>query len=187
MCMKQTLSQATSSHYSCVENLYQHYWFLIFNSISLQTIPKEEAEDILVEVFLAALESPVLSTLNEQQQLAWLRRTANNKRVDYYRRKNRRQAVPLEAVGHGQYEDETRSPERMALYREELASLQEGMASLSSQQQEVLLLRFAEGLRCKDIATRLSKTEGAIRTLLSRTLNHLRGIYKQKGEETNHE
>jgi RNA polymerase sigma-70 factor (ECF subfamily) len=75
----------------------------------------------------------------------------------------------------------------MALYREELASLQEGMASLSSQQQEVLLLRFAEGLRCKDIAARLSKTEGAIRTLLSRTLNHLRGIYKQKEGETNHE
>jgi len=38
-------------------------------------------------------------------------------------------------------------------------------------------LRFANGLRCTEIARRLNKSDGAIRMLLARALNILRDIY----------
>jgi len=80
----------------------------------LQHVPsREDAEDILLEVFLAALESETLLSLGEKQQMAWLRRVAHNKCVDYYRRGTRRPAVPLETAAAILYEDENRAPEQV--------------------------------------------------------------------------
>jgi RNA polymerase sigma-70 factor, ECF subfamily len=66
-------------HSSLIEELYQRYWLMIFIAIRQHVFSKEEAEDILLEVFLAALENPMLVNLSEHQQLAWLRRVAYNK------------------------------------------------------------------------------------------------------------
>jgi RNA polymerase sigma-70 factor (ECF subfamily) len=56
------------------------------------------------------------------------------------------------------------------------------LAKLSPVQQTVLHLRFAKDLSTREIARRLQKSDGAIRTLLSRTLNHLRGMYERREE-----
>jgi DNA-directed RNA polymerase specialized sigma24 family protein len=41
-------------------------------------------------------------------------------------------------------------------------------------------LRFAQGLRSTEIATILQKSEGAVRTMLSRALKVLRKIYEDE-------
>ena len=58
----------------------------------------EDAGDVTLEVFTAALEQGNLSRLGDQQQFAWLRRVAHNKLVDRYRRSVRLPVVPLEQV-----------------------------------------------------------------------------------------
>lgn len=175
---KQALSQS-----ALIEELYQHHWLTLFMAIRQQISSKEEAEDILLEVFLAALENPALIGLSEQQQLAWLRRVASNKCIDYYRRSTR--YAPLSSENTvPMFSHEPLSPEEMMLNQEEVGLLRHHLSSLSQIQQQVLVLRFAEELRCAQIAMRLHKSEGAIRTLLSRTLNLLRNLYgKKKGEQ----
>jgi RNA polymerase sigma-70 factor (ECF subfamily) len=74
-------------------------------------------------------------------------------------------------------------PEHFALQQEEYDNLQAHLKSLSPLQQEVLQLRFRQDLRCSDIAVHLGKSEGAIKVMLSRTLNLLRNIYKVGGEK----
>lgn len=180
-----------ASQSAFIEELYRRYWLTLFIMIRQQIASKEEAEDILLEVFLAALENPALSDLSEHHQLTWLRRVASNKCVDHYRRSARRSALSLEhteAVEHIEatlFNSTLRSPEQMMLAQEEVELLRQHLSSLSEIQQQVLVLRFAEGLPCAQIATRLHKSEGAIRTLLSRTLNLLRKLYgKRKGSPT---
>jgi len=68
---------------SPIARLYQHYWLTILASIRQHISSREDAEDILLEVFVAALESTSLLTMGEKQQLVWLRRVAHNKCVDY--------------------------------------------------------------------------------------------------------
>ena len=166
-----------------IAELYERYWLMMLTDV-LQHVPsREDAEDVLLEVFLAALESETLLSLGEKQQVAWLRRVAHNKCVDYYRRGVRRQAVPLETAVATLYEDENRAPEQIALQHEAHDLLRTSFSALPVQQQEILLLRFADGLRCTEIARRMNKSEGAVRTLLSRSLNVLRGFYTKRKEE----
>lgn len=180
--MQQLRSRSTSEH-SLIADLYQRYWLLLLSNILQQITSREDAEDVLLEVFLAALESDMLLTLNEKQQLAWLRRVAHNKCIDYHRRSTRRPVVPLEKATESLYEDEQLAPEQVALRREEQTLLRSRLATLPDHQQEVLNLRFGEGLRCTEIARLTNKSEAATRTLLSRSLNLLRTIYDKGREE----
>lgn len=164
--------------------LYRSYWLPLFTAIRRSVPSKEDAEDILLDVFLAALESKALATMDARHQEAWLRRVAANKCVDFARRASRRPAVPLETHREPIYAGDESAPEQALLRSDEVAELRERLATLSHTQQEVLRLRFANELSTAHIARELQKSDGAIRTLLSRTLNLLRGTYtkQRKGE-----
>src|SRR6266478_3086852 len=58
---------------SAASALYDRYASSIFAYARLATPSWEDAEDVTLEVFTAALEQGNLSSLSEQQQLAWLR------------------------------------------------------------------------------------------------------------------
>jgi RNA polymerase sigma factor (sigma-70 family) len=151
----------------------------ILTYIRQQVNTAEDAEDVLLEVFLAALEHEQFMRLDEGQQLAWLRRVAHNKSVDHYRRLVNRPSVPLDEVTEAAFENEALEPDQVALRNEAHAFLRSRVARLPELQQEVLRLRFASGLRSADIAQRLNKSDGAIRKILARSLNLLRSIYTQ--------
>ena len=79
------------------------------------------------------------------------------------------------------------SPEQAALRHEAQAFLRERFASLPEQYQKVLWLRFAYGLRSKEIGEQLQKSEGAVRMQLSRALNCLRDIYERHQGGSHHD
>jgi RNA polymerase sigma factor (sigma-70 family) len=162
-----------------IAQLYRQHAPAIFAYLSQHMPDGESAEDILVEIFLAALEDEHFPTLPEKARLAWLWRVARNKTVDAYRRasRKRKRNVTLEAVADFT-DDEYADPEVSALRQEEYAILQGHIQTLTPLQQEVLRLRFAQGLRCSEIATHMGKREGAVKVMLSRTLNLLKKIYK---------
>jgi len=166
--------------------LYQRHAHTLLRSIWSHVHTREDAEDVLLEVFLAAMKYESLPCLSENEQLAWLRRVAYHKCIDVYRRTQRRPVIPLEDALDLLYEDEEQAPEQMALRMEEHAYLRKLLARLPEQQQVVLHLHFAYNLRGPEIARRLNKSEGSIRKLLSRALNHLRKMYgeqREKGDE----
>lgn len=179
--MRQRESHAGNEGMS-VSVLYERYAATILNYIRYHLPSAEDAEDILLEVFAAALESDTLPYLQEGAQAAWLRRVAHNKCIDVYRRGQRRPtALSLDADDAPLlYDDERHLPDAVALQREEYSLLYERLSSLSEYQQEVLRLRFAEDMRCSDIAKHLHKRESTIRMALARALNLLRTLYEKQ-------
>lgn len=170
-----------------IADLYRRYASEFLLYIRRHVPSQEDAEDVLLEVFIAALENPRFSEMSEQEQLAWLQRVARNKCIDFYRRSMRRPSIPLQDVQQALYDEDDRAPELIALNHEEHALLHTHLASLPEIQQQVVHLRFAEDLRCPEIARRLDKSDGAIRTMLSRILNLLRNIYANTEEEISNE
>ena len=170
---------------SPVADLYQRHARQILAYIRPRVDTQEDAEDLLVEVFLAIMQNETPLRLSEDRQLVWLRRVAQNKIVDRYRRLGRFPATAsLEAFADVLLDNEDNTPEALVLRETDHAQLRKHLACLSQLQQEVLRLRFFNDLSTKEIAVRLAKSDSAIRVLLSRTLNHLRGIYEQqKGGE----
>jgi RNA polymerase sigma factor (sigma-70 family) len=164
--------------------LYDHYANIIYAYVRLYTASREDAEDLTVEVFLAALERNNLSGLSDKEQLAWLRRVARNKLADIYRKSNRHPSIEPGELAESVDEDERSSPEYVALHQEEYRQLQSAMSNLTELQRQVLQLHFGNDLRLREIAILLDKREEAVRKLLERALARLRSVYHQnKGEE----
>jgi RNA polymerase sigma-70 factor (ECF subfamily) len=166
--------------------LYEQHASAVLMYLRRHGAQNEDAEDLLLEVFLAAMESSTLLNMGSGEQRAWLQRVAHNKLVDHQRQTFRRRFVALDEAMEALF-DEDSAPEHVALRNENHTQLREHLATLPELQQEVLHLRFALGLRSKEIAQVLNKSDEAIRTLLSRAINVLRTIYNQKerGEQNN--
>jgi len=162
---------------TAIAELYQRHVYTLLSYIRRSVPMREDAEDVLLEVFMAAFERNALAGLSEGEQLAWLRRVAHNKCVDAYRASHCRPFLSLETVTESLYDDENQLPEQIALHSEELALLRTHLTKLPEQQQQILRLRFGQGLRCTEIARKLNKSESAVRMTLSRTLNLLRRTY----------
>jgi RNA polymerase sigma factor (sigma-70 family) len=173
--MYQKQSQALDN--SLLENLYTKHARDVLRYIQRYLFSREDADDLLVEVFLAALENESVLNLNAGSQLAWLLRVARNKIVDYQRRAIRHPAVALDEALDSPFEVDHLTPEQAALDQEDIDILRARLALLPELQQQVLRLRFADGLRTREIAERLKKSDGAIRSLLLRSLNLLRQLY----------
>ena len=163
---------------SAIADCYRRYALKMYAYVYRHTQTPNDAEDMLFEVFLAATENEQkLEMMLEDEQRAWLWTVARNKIIDYHRRLHRWNIIRLDHLAESI--DDKATPDELALRHEEYEHLHAHLKQLSALQQEVLELRFTAGLRCAEIATVLNKNEGAIRTLLSRALNTLRGIYRQ--------
>jgi RNA polymerase sigma factor (sigma-70 family) len=160
--------------------VYQRYAAALFAYLYRHSSSLEDTEDLLLEVFLAALERPGFEQLSEKQQEAWLWCVARNKVTDHHRKRVRRQGVPLELVLEDRYEPDYATPEAIFLQQEEYTRLRASIQRLPLLQQEIVRLRFALGLRSAEIATIMQKSEGAVRVMLARTLKLLRKIYENE-------
>jgi RNA polymerase sigma factor (sigma-70 family) len=163
-----------------VEELFEQQSEKLFAYLRQHTQSREDAEDILVETFMAALAETKFGHLSEAAQTAWLWRVARNKVVDTIRRATSRRTVPLEHAGETICENEARDPEQVALRQDEERELHNLVHALPELQQEILRLRFGFGLHCGEIAAILGKREDAVRAMLSRTMNSLRQMYAQR-------
>jgi RNA polymerase sigma factor (sigma-70 family) len=170
-------------------DLYQRHAAGLFAYVYRQTASREDAEDIVLDVFLAVLQQQDFVTFDEQKQVAWLWTITRHKVVDRFRKSARQQRVPIELLAEELYENDEISPEGRHLRREEHAQLHRAIKALPAEQQEVLQLRFGFGLRCAEIAPVLNKSEGAVCMLLYRTIQILRGIYvpADREDRTNQE
>jgi RNA polymerase sigma factor (sigma-70 family) len=158
---------------------YNRFARTILDFIGQQVATRQDAEDLLLDVFLAALQNTTLSQLPANRQLAWLRRVARNKVIDHYRRTYTR-LQPLEHVQEP--EDDKLTPEQQVESNERYLHLQYALSHLSISQQELIRLRYSQDLRLKQIADLLERPEGSVRKLLSRTIRQLRGFYEQYEE-----
>lgn len=165
-----------------VAQLYQKYAQTLLKYLISSLRERQDAEDVLVEVFLAALEYRGLARLNEYQQFAWLLSVARHKVADWYRATKRLSQASLDQMTPFLQEPVSKEdqPETIALKREEYALLQRLIMRLPKTQQDVLQLRFICGLRHAEIASLLNKTEGGVQVIFSRAIRALRVRYQQE-------
>jgi RNA polymerase sigma-70 factor, ECF subfamily len=172
-----------SAQNSAFSTLYDRFAVTIFQYLYQQVSNKQDAEDLLLEVFLAALQDESLPNLPVGRQLAWLRRVARNKVIDRYRHIALLNLLPLEEAV--EIEDIALTPEQYTEQMDNFERLYLSIAQLTSLQRELIRLRYRNGLRFCEIAAVLERPEGTVRQLFVRTLRQLRMIYDQleRGEQ----
>jgi RNA polymerase sigma-70 factor (ECF subfamily) len=174
----QRQGEAYAQEMTIVLELYERHAAMIFAYLRKRTCSREDAEDLLEDIFTAALESKNFRELEEQAQVAWLWRVARNKAVDAFRRSTLRRDIPLEHITDTISDDDSTAPEQAALRLDTIKHVEQLLQYLSPEQQEILRLRFGQDLKSVEIAAILGKKETTVRTMLSRTLNFLRNTIK---------
>ena len=138
-----------------------------------------ELDDLLQEISTSALAAlPKIPKDDSFDVDAWLEQMARRRVVDAHRRffgaqkrsaSKQRNFSPMEASTGAAASLEqlliaSMTTPSMAVSRDwRILRMQQAIAGLSAEQQQVLQLRFTENLGTRDIATRLSKTDVAIR------------------------
>ena len=152
--------------------LYERYVTRIYNYIYYRTGNPYEAEDLTSRVFHRAL-GHIHHYCNRGVPFsAWLYRIAHNLVANWHRDNSRRNEVPLEdQTGLPQRAEH---PEHTLVNNQELESMLKVIRHLPAERQQLLILKFVEGMSNAEIATIMMRSEGAIKSLYHRTLMTLR-------------
>jgi RNA polymerase sigma-70 factor (ECF subfamily) len=149
--------------------LYEPVYRYIYFSVENQSI----CEDLTSEVFLRILEQFKRDRGWTTTPKAWALGIARNTVADHYRKKYRRmEIVKIEPNPESISENGYSNP--FAAVDQNL-DLQQAILTLKEDYQDVILLRFMEGLQIKEVAELLGKTPTAVKALQRRALAELAG------------
>jgi len=173
--------------------LYNQYYSKIFGYALKRVANLEIAQDITSETFFKALKNlwkfrwknisfsicPVGHRRCSFE--AWLYRIASNEIANYFR-KNKYKPISLEKIPEPiaitNPSAEILEAEHQLKKHQDFLMLQEKIAKLPIEYQEVITLRFFEKKKIKEISKILDKKEGTIKSLLSRGLEKLKNLIK---------
>lgn len=175
---KRLLRAAQQGNTDAFAALYRENVQRIFRYIFHRVNDRHLAEDLTGDVFMRALQGIASYTDQGKPFVAWLYRIAHDRVVDHYRKVERR---PVETdVDEAPIPVEHNMDERL-LRRQAAAALREALATLTSDQQQVIILRFIEGLPTEEVASIMGKNGNAIKALQHRALRALAGRLERAG------
>lgn len=150
------------------EAAYESYAHAIYTFLLYRTHNVEASEDLTSKTF----EKAWIGRKNFRggSIQAWLYRIARNVLIDHWRG---HREVAIENIEELQEADEDTTAER--LDREaQCIQLNEALTMLPSNMREIVKMRFIEKMSCREVAERLSMTEGNVRVMQYRALKKLR-------------
>ena len=163
--------------------LYDKYYPQIFGYILKRVADLEIAQDITSETFFKALKNLWKFRWKNISISSWLYRIANNEIANYFR-KNKKYSISLDKLKEKGFEPfALHNPEAEFLKaqkelkkHQDFLEIQEKIAKLPIKYQEVIILRFFERKKIKEISEILGKKEGTIKSLLHRGLEKLKDL-----------
>jgi RNA polymerase sigma-70 factor (ECF subfamily) len=146
--------------------IYDEYYQPIYRYVYRQVGEVETARDLTADVFHRLLRTVETGGYPDQHVSAWLYRTAHNLVVDHYRRQEHRRHLPLDEELVNINDD----PAGAAEQRLSAAQVRAAVQYLTPDQQQVIVLKFLEGLSNQEVADVLGKPVGAVKSLQHRAL-----------------
>lgn len=157
--------------------LYESHLDRIYRYIYYRVGSNTDSEDLTEQVFLKAWEAIDRYEARGVPFVAWLYRLAHNLVIDHYR--SRRVTIPLEEVG----EAEEPGMDVVDAVEEKLDAeeIRVALRKLSPEHQQLIVLRFVEGLSHAEVAHITGKSEGATRVVQYRALQALARALQSEG------
>ena len=151
---------------STLADIYDEYHLPIYRYIYRQVSDVEMARDLSSDVFHRLLQAVQKGNGPRQDTKAWLYRTAHNIVVDYYRRMQHRDHLPLfdNMVDGGKDLSDAADQQLTA------DLVRQALDHLTPDQRQVITLKFLAGLSNSEVAEVMEKPVGAVKSLQHRAL-----------------
>ncbi len=151
------------------EALFHEYERAVFKNAYLITGSREDAEDILQEVFISIWRSRHTFNPNKGKFSTWLHRITINECLKK-RRKEKRQPLILDGIDlYADRNSQVKPPEQM-----DNEHLTEVLNSLDTRHRAVLVLRYFDDLTYQEIALTLGIPLGTVKSRINHALKLLR-------------
>jgi RNA polymerase sigma-70 factor, ECF subfamily len=174
------LRELCQRHEGAIGAIYDRYAHDIYRYLYRLVGDGWAAEDLTSEVFLKLLHSAGTSTGPRSNLPGWLYRVARNLAMDWFRAQAKMTSGELKEELVGDDEPEISRVVR----REQHAQVGEAVHKLTADQQQVILLRFGEGLEIKAVGRIMGKSEGAIKVLQYRAIRRLQSLLHPEGAKS---
>lgn len=157
--------------------LYERYVKRIYNYIYFRTGSAQDAEDLTARVFFRAMGHIETYSDRGVPFQAWLYRIAHNLTANWHRDQGRRKVVSLEDYIAGELIDD--APDRAVEDQQDIERLRAIVRRMPEERQQLLNLKFVDGMSNAEIGEIMQRTEGAVKSLYHRTLMALRDELQQ--------
>ena len=155
----------------------------VYNLCYRFTGNRATAEDLSQEVFIRVYRTLPSYQSTQGAFATWLTSVTRNLLVDHYRRTRRdRLTDSIDSLPQlGQQPSPTRTPDRLAQATELSARVQLGLARLSPELREAVILRDLQGLEYAEIRAVLQVPEGTVKSRINRGRIELARILEEMG------
>jgi RNA polymerase sigma-70 factor (ECF subfamily) len=174
------LKAVASQDEAALAQLYDRYRVILFGLLMRILNNREEAEDVLQEVFLQVWRRAADFDENRGRPFTWLVTMARSRGIDRLRTLASRERV---AVAGAKEETEAVSDAASDAFRSEQRSrVTSALAQLPDEQQRPLILAYFDGLTQTEIAARLGAPLGTVKTRMRTGMMKLREMLAGQGE-----
>lgn len=181
------LERARKLDSQALAEIYERYAEPIYRYLFRYLGDAAHAEDLTGEVFLRLLQALRTQRGPRERLDAWLYRVAHNLAMDWFRQRRKQGNLSLDEHSDSLEREEVSGerheelPWRVLVKNQEEEQLRAALRRLTPEQQQVLLLRFGEGLKPAEVGALMGKSEGAIKVLQYRAVRRLKKLLA--GEE----
>lgn len=143
----------------------------IVSYLQASNIPKEQAEDVVQDVFIKMLETDAV--IPAEKMRAWMYRVSIRKYIDKYRRdRNYMEILNREFF---------KSENLLIVEKKAYSLLNEAVEELPQNEQVILDLYYFQGFSIVEIANILRCSQSKIKVQLKRSRKKLKQLLKEKG------
>lgn len=168
------------SEEAALGELYDRYGAAAFRLARRIVRDSTLAEEVVQEAFLAIWRGAARFLPERARAAAWIMTLVHRRAVDVVRREQRRRVLPLEEGDDDRIDQAADDAVWLRLERERV---QQALAALPDQQRETLELAYYGGFTQSELADRLGRPVGTIKSQMFAGLNNLRGLLEATAKE----
>jgi RNA polymerase sigma-70 factor (ECF subfamily) len=160
--------------------LYQQHMDAIYRYVLFRVSNSQDGEDLTEQVFLKAWEALPGYEDRGYPFASWLYRIAHNAVVDFHRR---HATTTVALADHGELASHEEDTLQQVIRASEMTELASAITRLGEEHQQIIVLRFVEGLDHSQVAEIMNKSVGACRVLQHRALSALTRVLAHQHHE----
>src|SRR5262249_6902357 len=134
---------------------------------------REDAEDVLLEVFWQAWQQASRYDASRGKPVAWLLTIARTRAIDHVRAHGRKQSEPLTDEIRTRVESSSNEPDMFVL-ADMRQAVQQALQTLPEQQRIPLEMAYFQGMSHTEIAAKLAQPLGTVKDRVRNGMLHLR-------------
>ena len=157
--------------------LYERYLPMVYNRVRF-TVPESDIEDVTQEIFIGVIRS-LKSFKGDARFSTWLRTLVNRRVADYYRARNPAETELETDISEAESVLNVVHVSSNTASIDDQIVLRRALHELPESYQDILLLRFVEGLQFNEIAQERSQSLEATKSLFRRAVAALRKQVEQ--------